>query len=718
MTAAMTSGAVELEPYTDTLQHLRDELRLLDLRIGALLKRSTPRQTLAGLVVTDEEVAGLLSAPGAFAGDSGHDAEASRLDSWITAATQGAALSGVFLPLPELAARFGLTRLEQRLLMVCLAPELDRKYHKLYGYLHDDITSRRPSVGLALDLVCENVRERLLARGVFATDATLVRSGIVTIDDAGSPLIVRPLRLDDRIVDYLLGLQHDDPHVAAQRPLESLDLPAEVVARLCGFLHRHVSPESPDTLPALFYLRGPRGTETRQLAEAACTELGVTLLVANVERLLERPESFAHDLRMFVREAILLDAAVCLEHWDVLLGAAGSLWRLALEATDGRLTFLTGEAPWWAQVDLGPRMLAEIDIPVPGLALRKRSWERRLNGSAGRGIDVGALAAKFRFTAGQIELAASEAASRAWWQSPDDARIDMTSLDNICRLQSTPSLGTLAQRLEPRRGWPDLVLPADQLSHLQEFCNHARYRDVVYGTWSLDRKVTRGRGVSTLFCGAPGAGKTLAAEVIASELGLDLYKVDLSQVVSKFIGETEKQLRQVFDEAQGSDAILFFDEADALFGKRSEVKDAHDRYANIEIGYLLQRMEEYDGIAIMATNMRKSLDDAFIRRLQFIIEFPFPEAHERARMWRTHLPPQLPLASDLDLDFLAGTFKLSGGYICNAVVGAAFQAAAEGTPLGMRHVVRAVRREFQKMGRTCTDAEFGPFAALLGNSVP
>jgi SpoVK/Ycf46/Vps4 family AAA+-type ATPase len=196
---------------------------------------------------------------------------------------------------------------------------------------------------------------------------------------------------------------------------------------------------------------------------------------------------------------------------------------------------------------------------------------------------------------------------------------------------------------------------------------------------------------------------------------LDLYTIDLSQVVSKFIGETEKQLRQVFDAAQGTEAILFFDEADALFGKRSEVKDAHDRYANIEIGYLLQRMEEYDGIAIMATNQRKSIDDAFIRRLQFIIEFPFPEAPERARIWRTHLPPELPLEDDLDIDLLATSFKLSGGYIRNAVVGAAFQAAADGTALGMRHVVRAVRREFQKLGRTCTDAELGALAGALGD---
>jgi SpoVK/Ycf46/Vps4 family AAA+-type ATPase len=260
------------------------------------------------------------------------------------------------------------------------------------------------------------------------------------------------------------------------------------------------------------------------------------------------------------------------------------------------------------------------------------------------------------------------------------------------------------------------VLPQEQLTQLREVMSYAKYRYRVYGEWGFDRKLSVGKGLNILFSGPSGTGKTMAAEIMAGELGLDLYKIDLSTVVSKYIGETEKNLDRVFKEAQESNAILFFDEADALFGKRSEVKDAHDRYANTEIAYLLQKMEEYEGIVILATNLRKNMDDAFVRRMHGAIEFPFPEQESRRRIWAGIFPPEAPLASDVDGAFLARQFKLAGGNIKNIALHAAFLAAEADSSISMAHLIRATKREYQKLGRLCSRADFGPYYELVSEA--
>ena len=255
-------------------------------------------------------------------------------------------------------------------------------------------------------------------------------------------------------------------------------------------------------------------------------------------------------------------------------------------------------------------------------------------------------------------------------------------------------------------------MPADTLQHLHEMRAYVEHRHVVYERWGFERKLALGKGLMALFAGDSGTGKTMAADILAGALGLDLYKIDLSGVVSKYIGETEKNLSSIFQEAQSSNAILFFDEADALFGKRSEVKDAHDRYANIETAYLLQKMEEYEGVVILATNLKMNLDEAFMRRMHFVVDFPMPEEEDRRRIWATTIPPELPLAADVDLDFMAHQFKIAGANIRNIVLSAAFLAAADGQMVTMTHLIQATRREFQKIGRLVTPADFERYYAL------
>jgi SpoVK/Ycf46/Vps4 family AAA+-type ATPase len=310
------------------------------------------------------------------------------------------------------------------------------------------------------------------------------------------------------------------------------------------------------------------------------------------------------------------------------------------------------------------------------------------------------VAGQFSLTTGQIRDAVASAHNRAIRRGNG---VEQADLFAGARLHSGARLGDMARKITPRYDWEDIILPTDQIQILRELVSTVRHRSMVLEEWGLGKKLASSGAVTVLFAGPPGTGKTMSAEVIARDLGLDLYKIDLSSLVSKYIGETEKNLERIFTEAQSSNAILFFDEADAIFGKRSGVKDAHDRYANLEISYLLQRMESYDGVTILATNLRSNLDEAFLRRLQFAVDIPFPDEKHRLRIWETLFPASVPRASDVDLAEMARRFRLAGGNIRNILVSAAYLAAADGGAITMQHLLHGTRREFQKMGRLVMD---------------
>jgi SpoVK/Ycf46/Vps4 family AAA+-type ATPase len=320
--------------------------------------------------------------------------------------------------------------------------------------------------------------------------------------------------------------------------------------------------------------------------------------------------------------------------------------------------------------------------------------------------DTPALATKFRFSPGQIRNAVNTARNLARWRNPEAPEVETGDLYAASRLHSNRKLVELAQKIEPHYTWDDIVLPDDRLEQLREICDQVKHRGQVLNEWGFHEKLAMGKGTNALFAGPPGTGKTMAADIIAHDLGLDLYKIDLSTVVSKFIGETEKNLSRIFDEAETSNAILFFDEADALFGKRTEVRDSHDRYANLEISYLLQKMEEYEGVVILATNLHKNIDDAFTRRMHFIIEFPFPDAPDRRRIWEQIWPADTPRDLNLDLDFMAEQIVVAGGNIRNIALAAAFLAAANGSTVTMPHLIKATQREYNKIGKLLTGREF------------
>jgi len=516
---------------------------------------------------------------------------------------------GTVLRLVRLKKLFQLTPFETDVLLICLAPELDLRYERVYAYLQDDVTKKRPSVDLVLNLLCPSLETKLAARKYFTSGAPLFKHHLLQLFDDPShqhgPLLSKYLKADERLVEYLLDFDEIDARLlpyaynaVPQTRLEDLLLPTDFKCRL-ELLCRG---KWADNQGLILYFQGPHGVGKQTTAEALCRELGLGLLVVDGERLPNIKEvGFETALRLVTREALLQNAALYWGGFDVLLADDKRLWLMdliqELENRQG-LTFLGGNATWEPVDALHDILFLRIEFPRPKYAERIQLWAGSLNGSTplGSDVDLESLANKFQFSGGQIRDAATTARNLAHCRDPGNGHLTTADLHTACRLHSNRKLATLAQKITPHYTWDDIVLPSDQLKQLEEICNYVTYRSLVYDEWGYDHKLSLGKGLNVLFAGPSGTGKTMAAEIIANELNLDLYKIDLSTVVSKYIGETEKNLRKIFREAETSNAILFFDEADALFGKRSEVKDSHDRYANIEISYLLQKMDEYIGI--------------------------------------------------------------------------------------------------------------------------
>jgi len=718
-------------PYENSFAHLAEELKKLDLMIERQVlafRLELPEVSHAAashpMAIFHAEVDQLLSQNRSVARDhpelDDYDTQLHRMQAEIENRVRESVNRGGFLALPRLAYLFGLSAFESQAVVVCLAPELERKYDTLYAYLQDDITRKRPSVDLMLDLLCRTESERWHARGLFSESAPLLRLGILHKSEdrtspSGSSGLAQFLSLDPRILGYLLGHDHIDARLVGLAdplpPLPSLDrVPVDpgVKERLRGFLRRHFSLGRPEGKGFVFHFRGPRGVGKRDLARGLCGQLACPLLTVDTARLGAGSPDREILLPILFREGLLRQAAIYLDNADALLKDDDTTRAVAkrLGAVIGEfgwLTFLAGEKPWpYAEV-FEQSLFHAVELAVPDVPIRQAAWEQALQSVAAE-VDAtwaGRLACQFRLTPGQIQEAATFA-SKQHDLGGGEGGVTLADLFKACRAQSNQKLGDLALRIDPRYRWEDLVLPEDTVAHLKEITSQVEHRYQVFGEWGFGEKLSHGKGLSVLFSGPPGTGKTMAAEVIAHELGLDLYKIDLSGIVSKYIGETEKNLARVFREAETSNAILFFDEADALFGKRTEVSDAHDRYANIETSYLLQKMDEYEGVVILATNLRENLDEAFTRRLRFVVEFPFPDELSRCRIWQGHFPEQAPVGADVDCGLLAKCLAIAGGNIKNIVLNAAFLAAEDSGVIGMKHIVHGAKREFEKIGKLWT----------------
>jgi len=706
------------------LDSLLAELKRIELKLEQQVRnfrteaRKSGRDNFSGMYITESEVDEIISSPPIIIDEALLSRGESAGPVFDTRQKDGSLIH-------NLACLFRLSDFELDALLVCLLPELDLRYQKLYGYLQDDITRKSPTVDLLMRLLLESFEQRQMARQSFLPEAPLMKYHLLRLFDESTtrhtPLLARSATVDERVTAYLLGIIQVDvrilPFTRLVRPglrMQEMVVSDNITERLVRLAGRY------EKEGCIGYFRGGSGVGKKSTAEALCVEMGVPLLVVDVERMMIADIPMDLLVPLVFREGRLHGAALYFRGFDTLLGE-GNEMRSSYDAVIRELVsypgwaFLSGEHDWEPGGSMSGRYFVNIEFPLPSFEERIRLWEKNRNGHGllADDIDLNDIAGKFRLSGGQIIDAVAMARNIALWRDPEGGKVTTDDLYIACRQKSRHNLSALASKIIPKYKWGDIVLPKDQMEQLHDICNYVEHYHTVYTGWGFDRKLSLGKGLNVLFVGQSGTGKTMAAEIIASELGLDIYKIDLSMVVSKYIGETEKNLDRIFQEGRTSNAILFFDEADALFGKRSEVRDSHDRYANIEIAYLLQKMDEYDGVVVLSTNLGKNMDEAFTRRMHFSLEFPLPEAPDRFRIWKGVFPVEAPLNDDADLQFMASQFKITGGNIKNIAIGAAFLAAEDGGHIDTEKLIRATKREYQKMGRLCTQSEFGRYFELV-----
>ncbi|MGH3392312.1 MAG: ATP-binding protein, partial [Actinomadura sp.] len=583
-----------------------------------------------------------------------------------------------------LAERLGLSRFERDTLLLCAAVELDPSIAELCAVAQGDARMPYPTFGLALALLPDP------AWDMVSPQRPLRYWRLIDVrQHGGQTLVGSVLRVDERILSFVKGLNYLDERLdTLVAPLDTddgVDPPGSQQAVIAE-ITRHWA--ATGGAGPVIQLIGADEASKQLVAARAAAACGLAAYRLPASLLATRPGDIDELARLWEREAMLLPLALYVDAEDA--DSAGDV-----RAAVGRLLERV-HTPAFAAVreggsDLGRRSLV-LDVAPPTVPERAAAWRAALGDAAGESL-VGSLSGQFALDVAAIHDIAGIAAA----DGPEE-------LWRACRIRTRPRLAALARRLEPKVGWDDIVLTEDVRTLLHQITSQVAHQPTVYNTWGFGDRVSRGLGVAALFAGPSGIGKTMAAEVIANHLRLDLYCIDLSQVVSKYIGETEKNLRRLFDAAETGGAILFFDEADALFGRRTEVKDSHDRYANIEVNYLLQRMESYRGLAILATNMRAALDHAFLRRLRFIVQFAFPDVAQRRAIWEKVFPARAPLG-DLDYDRLA-QLQVSGAMTRNIAINAAFLAAAADTPITMPLVLEAARTEFRKLELPIRERDF------------
>lgn len=600
--------------------------------------------------------------------------------------------------LETLCHLFQLSPFEREVLLLCAGVELEAEFPRLLAAVQGDPSRLYPTFSLALAVLEAPHWSALSPRGPLRY-WRLLEMG------PGNNLVYSPLKIDERILHYLTGQNSLDERLA---DFVQVVVPVAEVAPSHQTLAEHLGrvwskAQEQHTLPVVQWCGGA-APDRAAVAAAGAARLNLGLYSMAAQFLPLDIRELKNLLRLWEREAYLNNLALLLDCEGIEATDSSRVQALTtmLETMNTPVMLSTPER--W---QLPRRALLTLEVRKPTSTEQLRLWQSLLQGSPARTNGrLEPLVSQFNLSHHALRAAFAEAggvlASQAGEEGVEEPDVT-TRLWDSCRLLTRPRLENLAQRIEPAAAWEDLVLPAPQKEMLQNIALHVKHRLQVYEAWGFAGKSTRGLGISAVFVGPSGTGKTMAAEVIAQELRLDLFRIDLSQVVSKYIGETEKNLKQVFDAAEDGGAILLFDEADALFGKRSEVKDSHDRYANIEISYLLQRMESYRGLAILTTNMKEAMDKAFLRRLRFVVAFPFPDPALRAQIWQGIFPAATPL-DRLDIQKLA-RLNITGGNIRNIAMHAAFLAADAGEPVNMGHLLRAVRQEYSKLEKTLSEVE-------------
>lgn len=761
------------EPYLHPAEALADELRRVDhlvraqvIRWRALIADDRDPESWGMILVSHQEVDGYLSTPFTWPPplpSTALDLVEQHLSAESEAAVRIADRLSVTPPdvsrVRSLAALFHLRSIEVDILLLAALAEMDSRYRRMYGYLMDDASRTRPSAGLLSEMVAYRASTPDAVRSAYA--GPLVRNQLLRVighADGAEGLAERPVRIDDRILDYLMGQESPDAllkkivKVLAPHDHRSEDPTRDYRSLVQWLVEVNAAAVSP-----LLYLYGA-DADAKQVGAALMLEelaqvdsaLSATLLAVDVPALLRAGSAPDELIELVKREAMLMGAALFWSGCDAFFDAGGDerLWDAVLATTaKTRLPTFVDRTPLWEPVRLPDDVdYVRVSFEIPPAEQRKSTWINALSAgtedlepaiaeSLGRELLADELAHRYLLTKAQVDDAMATARAIARTDVESGGPVGRNHILDAARRQSAARAVSFAHRVppDPDRALDELILPEDTHRQLEDLHLRAKFADQVF---ELVNQAHLRPGLVALFAGSSGTGKTMAAEVLASMLHVDLYRVDLSQVVSKWVGETEKHLERIFADAEGTNSVLFFDEADALFGKRGEVKEAHDRWANLEVSFLLQRIERYPGLVVLATNLAQNIDEAFRRRVQVTIEFPFPEPRLRRKLYDRMLVSDRLVGPDEPwLELIADAFEFSGGTIRNVVIDAVHRAFAmlnanrgPGEQLDDQaglddrdgrmeiteeHVVAAVCRQLQKEGRPLTPADFpGPLSEI------
>ena len=619
---------------------------------------------------------------------------------------------GILLGLPYLCRIFQLSELERQLITFCLMPELDSQFERIYCLLQDDYDRQSPSPELVFRILTLDEEERLLWK-----QRIVERMPVLKWIFDGEIRMSEPLQLNRRILRFMMDIYSGNPGLdsymkvvlpgSSRPPVIRKELPAKV---------KNLVKSREGSGKHFLFLYGKSGIGKKELARAYSAGLGRQLLEIKAEEVLALPD-MRETVEELFRESMLRGHAV-LCFADVVLSEEPDEHSRRLEKLLSMLQEYPDTAVVTCKRSMPPyirtqdMMVLQVELPDTTCEERMLLWKDALSEERWpEGLDIRTVASKYVLTPGDIRKSAEDAVQET--ELKGETRVSMEQLFHSCQKQLLHKLGSDAIKITSPYQWDDLILPQDQKKLLKDACDQVAYRDQIYQEWGMKRKVAYGRGTSVIFYGPPGTGKTMGAQVMANQLNLELYKVNMASVMSRYVGDSEKRLEQIFEQGKNSQSILFFDEADVLFGKRSETKDAQDKYANASTAYLLQKVEEYEGILILATNFLQNFDNAFCRRFKFIIEFPFPDQSCRKKIWDQMFPKEMHLDEQIDTEWLAEEFKFSGSQIKNIVLAASFLAAGERKGLCMKHILTALKREQLKDGKQLIASDFGKYYYLM-----
>jgi MoxR-like ATPase len=718
--------------FSSPEEQIRAELERLDLLLHREILRLRAAYQLSldefrGLYISDQQVDDLIRQAGRSNAAAPDSAElTTRAAAKLRTNTDNTPDS---FPCARLAREFGFNAFEMDVILLAIAPEIDSKYETLYAYLNNDVARKWPTIGLAFRLFADDPGKKTAVRNRLLPDGRLFKDNIlrpVQITTEPVSWLAKGFSLSPAVSNHLLGQVLLDPalrdQVSMKRSLrgwDDLSASNDLVLRLrsSSLLFQR---DQPEVSSPIIILEGRRGSGRGVAAEAVCRELGMPLLEVDAAGGHGSSQTVRQTMSALVLQQRLLGAGVLLKNCEALFDKEGStlpesgLIMNYLSEMRGPVFLSCEEGMTGKKLILGRRHVVFRFIDLD-FSERLAAWNKQLQTKGMKGppqSDVEAIADRFLFTTGQIGEVVDLAMDLSVLKG-EASRVDADALFEAARLQSDQGSGTLALKTNSIHTWEDLVLPPATLRQVKEVAAAARNRHIVYSQWGFERRIALGKGLKVLFSGSSGTGKTMTAGVIARELGLDLYKIDLSGIVSKYIGETEKNLDRVFRAARASNTILFFDEAEALFGKRSEVKDAHDRHANIEVAYLLMKLEEHEGVVILASNLSKNMDQAFSRRMHYVIDFPFPDEAHREKLWRGMFPAEAPVGGDVDFGFLGKQFEIAGGDIRNVALDAAFLAVQNGRVFTMQHLANALARQMQKQRMVVSPTDFKQYYGLV-----